>query len=500
MLRKKLFLIPLVMSSEAVYAITPDAVRTALSNYCVPYSDTNEKGRVLNTPVCASVFEGKYNPSKSGVKCDCYEGSVPTAKFLKYDSNINQRKCRPQCDQGFGAKKTTNGDCPSGYFKSRIDRPDSGSGSFTFNCEICKAGEYSNNGFECIACAPGYYSDKDGLSKCPICPAGTYSETAGGATKCLPCNPGQFCPEGSSKPSMCPNGQYSPDTKTCDYCPAGYKCPGGTLIKCPAGTYQGVTGQTSCSDCTTGHYCPEGATSPTICPVGYYAGEKQGSCSKCDNETWTQTNYATCGTLTYTVTGYCQKEGSTSATANYSTRPDSKWVVCKSCGWVYQWTRDSGSSNETLIPGTYKVDIAGGEGGRSGSSGIKGKWCPGPDGTGSKANLTVPDWGYSGGKGGYNEYTFTVNSTTNATYSVGGKGSKGSNASGWGKTGSNGGNGGDSTFTVNGTTYRAYGGEGGQSSSGGLDRSSCNGRPGQSYGSNTGNGYIRLYRYDPNRC
>ena len=75
-----------------------------------------------------------------------------------------------------------------------------------------------------------------------------------------------------------------------------YKCPAGYLGsnesayqissdcagKCPAGTYQPKIGQTACNDCPSGHYCPEGSTTPLPCAGGTASSiTKLGSASGC---------------------------------------------------------------------------------------------------------------------------------------------------------------------------------------------------------------------------
>ena len=62
-------------------------------------------------------------------------------------------------------------------------------GSFT--CQPCAPGSFSfKEGSQiCESCPKGTYSGF-GDSQCTPCPAGTYSEFLGGATFCIPCQPG----------------------------------------------------------------------------------------------------------------------------------------------------------------------------------------------------------------------------------------------------------------------------------------------------------------------
>lgn len=90
----------------------------------------------------------------------------------------------------------------------------------------------------------------------------------------------------------CVSGSYSNQMFICE---RGYYCPEGSIIMtaCPIGTYNGLTGRTTVSDCIDcpegmycyssalvtptedckrGYYCPAGSDESTsiACPAGYY--------------------------------------------------------------------------------------------------------------------------------------------------------------------------------------------------------------------------------------
>ena len=58
-------------------------------------------------------------------------------------------------------------------------------------------------------------------------------------------------------------------------CEPGFFCFKGTRFKCPAGTYMGDYGASECIQCPSGSYCPEQATAPIPCPCGTY-GQTRG--------------------------------------------------------------------------------------------------------------------------------------------------------------------------------------------------------------------------------
>ncbi|KAF8822161.1 hypothetical protein IE077_000906 [Cardiosporidium cionae] len=77
---------------------------------------------------------------------------------------------------------------------------------------------------------------------------------------------GHWCPQGSSLPTACPLGTYNPTA-------------GGAYalhcLRCPAGFYcptAGATAAISTNKCADGHYCPSGTQIRTQfpCPAGTY--------------------------------------------------------------------------------------------------------------------------------------------------------------------------------------------------------------------------------------
>lgn len=68
-------------------------------------------------------------------------------------------------------------------------------------------------------------------------------------------------------------GFYTPGSEG-GLCPPAHYCPGGSAspLPCPAGTYTNLTGQSLCSRCPAGYYCPEktGNFTKFPCPPGFY--------------------------------------------------------------------------------------------------------------------------------------------------------------------------------------------------------------------------------------
>lgn len=113
-------------------------------------------------------------------------------------------------------------------------------------------------------CPTGYYCPT--ATEYPLpCPAGTYMPTTGAdaVDDCLPTPRGYYTVEGASN--------Y---TELCDpgyYCPLGSTSP--TQVPCPSRFYLPDSGGRTlgdCALCTAGGFCPNASATPTPCPKGYF--------------------------------------------------------------------------------------------------------------------------------------------------------------------------------------------------------------------------------------
>lgn len=169
--------------------------------------------------------------------------------------------------------------CQKGTY--RIERGRDGRLSWDSGCsgyKKCDKGYYcTENDYKRHPCPAGTYGNKIGLitSICSgLCPEGHYCpiQTINGYS--YRCGiPSLYCPLGSSKPLIVPNGYYSLNkindtggTMQSDIriCEAGSYCENGIKYKCPAGTYGNTNGlsSSSCSGfCEEGFYCPIGSVS-----------------------------------------------------------------------------------------------------------------------------------------------------------------------------------------------------------------------------------------------
>lgn len=103
-----------------------------------------------------------------------------------------------------------------------------------------------------ITCTTGFIFV---VSRKSECPAGSYS--TGGATACLPCDPGYTCSMGSTN-----------STPAADICQAGGWCDGKTFFRCPAGTYNPLNGSIDSTAC---YLCPPGRSNIEKGKVSQYS-------------------------------------------------------------------------------------------------------------------------------------------------------------------------------------------------------------------------------------
>jgi hypothetical protein len=73
--------------------------------------------------------------------------------------------------------------------------------------------------------------------------------------QCMACDPGKYCPLGSTVASVCPVGFYCSNPSVKLPCTVGNVCVAGTVTPTP---------------CALKNYCPEGSSAESLCPAGSY--------------------------------------------------------------------------------------------------------------------------------------------------------------------------------------------------------------------------------------
>ncbi|KAL0230075.1 hypothetical protein PCE1_003639 [Barthelona sp. PCE] len=220
---------------------------------------------------------GGYCPLGSAQSVSCPAGTYNNVSGARSEVDCFS------CDPGYYCSGTRNpyptGPCYAGYYCT--------GGASTPLQNPVGVGQYSVNGSSSpLDCAIGTYNDMTQQGECFPCTEGFYCPNT---TMTVPvdCPDGNYCPEGSVAPTRCPRGMFTPNTNLrsvdeCETCSPGLYCPtmGMTTdgTNCAAGYYcNGSAEVDEPTDdsgyggaCTTGHYCPEGTSSPVPCPIGTY--------------------------------------------------------------------------------------------------------------------------------------------------------------------------------------------------------------------------------------
>ena len=186
-------------------------------------------------------------------------------------------------------------------------------------CKKCPDG-YTSDGYECELneCNVGKYFDGTNCTPCPVgnycqggiiqeqedgtlvlepinCDPGTYQNLTG-QSSCTPCLAGTYSNSGQSSCTPCSGGTYSSSGATdCDECPAGtYSSLGATDCDECPAGTYSSLGATDCDECPAGQIPNSGATDCDECPAGTYSSLGDSSCSPCPSNT---TSLASSGSI-----------------------------------------------------------------------------------------------------------------------------------------------------------------------------------------------------------
>ena len=310
-----------------------DCLACTAGYYC-PYEAT------VNPTVCP---QGSYCVSGVSSPTLCPVGTYGPTTGLISSSACTKCDAGSYCDTpGLIAVK---GPCSAGYYcllASITATPVNQTYGY-----LCPAGSYCPEGCTTPqSCSPGTFNNYEGESTsagCIVCPVGFYCASTINPFPSGPCAAGYYC-----------LAQQTSATPASGIPPAGTFAPGGTPapIPCPAGTFQGSSGQSSCSACTAGYYCPTtNMSTPIECPTGYYCPTGSLAPLPCIPGTFRDTTRATAlsDCTLCTAGNYCGNYG-LSAVSN----PCAAGYYCQ-LGSMYQYpsTAVSGASVYGPCPAGY---------------------------------------------------------------------------------------------------------------------------------------------------
>ncbi|CAM9193439.1 unnamed protein product, partial [Discosporangium mesarthrocarpum] len=217
--------------------------------------------RGLNSSACgAPCPTGSYCPEGSVLPIPCPAGSYGA------EYGLTSLECSGLCMEGHycpaGSTSPTQKKCPAGRYGAVKGLRD----------QFCVAEE---------GCAP----DGGGYCSLSLCEPGFYCPPGSTIPRQNPCGgPELYCPKGSGWPTPVDSGHYSTGPPTLGdggswsaageemtmvraaqhECEPGHFCVGGRRYPCPAGVYGdclGATGEGCCGPCPAGRYCPEATAS-----------------------------------------------------------------------------------------------------------------------------------------------------------------------------------------------------------------------------------------------
>ena len=231
-----------------------------------------------------------YCPINSASPTVCPAGTYSNVASLQ-----SSTQCRPCKSGSYCTSGLVQGLCAAGYYC------DAGAASATDSTKLCPTGHYCLAGCTVpTVCPQGTVRNTVGgaaISDCVNCAAGYYCITS--VPVPYTCPKGYYCPAGSSAPTACAIGYFLNTTgntqlSNCIPCDPGYSCmqsglaeerdypcpvgnycpnPSQSPILCPNGTYANTTGfsmVSQCIPCPEGYYCLTGTVTPKICDEGYY--------------------------------------------------------------------------------------------------------------------------------------------------------------------------------------------------------------------------------------
>jgi len=245
---------------------------------------------------------------------------------------------------------------------------------------ICPIGSYesSNNSSLCISADSGTYVDQIGQNNQTPCSANKYNPNTGSTSSsdCMVADRGYYVDSslgtGQISQTPCSAGTYNPNTGSisssdCMVADAGYyvdQTTPATQTECAIGTYQALTGQSSCNNSDSGYYVDQTTqTTQTECAIGtYQALTGQSYCDDADAgyyvSTTSQSNQTACLAGTYNpITGSTNSSVCIDADTGYyvSTTAQSNQTAC--AAGTYQATTGQSSCVKTDIG--YYVDQIG---------------------------------------------------------------------------------------------------------------------------------------------
>ncbi|CBZ50354.1 hypothetical protein NCLIV_008255 [Neospora caninum Liverpool] len=230
------------------YALIGGLEADADCSWCPPGKICNEEGAATEPRACPA---GSYCPAPSYV-VSAVEGNGSSPKVTCGSTSGGAATCAIDpiecpvgnvCPEGSATPQR----CPLGQTVAVT-----GAATNT-GCKACPAGQYCSPSGTVENCAEGF-----------LCISGAYRPNPMAAAVGRLCQPGYFCPSGTTVEVACMRGTLSVghgSGNACDECPAGNVCDA-----------EGIKALSGARACPAGSYCPTGSVMAIPCPAGTYSG------------------------------------------------------------------------------------------------------------------------------------------------------------------------------------------------------------------------------------
>ena len=319
-------------------------------NYC------KAKGKYYNGTKCVACPKGYYCDDGAKHKCDDGQTTNGTGKKSKsdcYDVKCNKNEYVNNAGQCVICPKDhyCNGKTKTACDNGRVTK---NKGQSSSKACICKNGTY-DSGYFCIICPAGSYCNNGKENKCPD--GYTSAQGKKAKTECYR-NVAAGKSIISNKQYKCAKGSYS--TVRTVYYGTDSRC-----TKCPKGTYQDATGQSSCKKCPTDYTSNSGATDKTSCYRTISAGKclVDGKIYRCSKG-----SYSTTRNVYYGKNSWCTP----CAVGSYQDKEAQS--SCKKCSSGYSSKQGASSCYRSSCPAGSYLDSSHSTGCRQCPSG---KYCSG---------------------------------------------------------------------------------------------------------------------------
>jgi hypothetical protein len=213
---------------------------------------------------CVVCIPGTFQSLSGQVSCtECSSG--------RYNDGTGTAATCISCGVGVSSTGLACYDCPAGKADEKA------SSTAPKMCQSCAPGKHwMADPSRCVVCTPGKISSLSGQVSCTECSSGRYNDGTGTEATCISCGAGvsstgiacNDCPTGKADEKAA----STTVSKMCQSCAPGkyWMADPSRCVVCIPGKFQSLSGQVTCTECSSGRYNDGTGTEATCksCPSG----------------------------------------------------------------------------------------------------------------------------------------------------------------------------------------------------------------------------------------